>query len=265
MKLHFTLDLEEWFDAENIKPYVDGQDSAHSSMYVVEQVLEFLERKGVRGTFFCLGKTAKENRDLIATIASHKHEIASHGWSHTLLDKLSRRETLRELADTKALLEDLSGSPVIGYRSPCFSQNEFIYQCLQETGHEYTSMQISASYHDRYKAGSHIDNPLVDFPLPVARIGGLSFPATGGGWFRLFPVFLQKRLIINANNDHAVFYCHPWDFDPNQPRLNAPMFVRFRHLANVKRSFSKLDELSFDPRSLGDVFNEQRSVGATRT
>ena len=116
MKLHFTLDLEEWFDAENIRPYVDSRLKNHSSLYVVDRILEFLDCKKVRGTFFCLGKTAQKNKHLISTIASLGHEIASHGWSHRLLNDLSREETYSELADTKALLEDLSGKLVIGYR-----------------------------------------------------------------------------------------------------------------------------------------------------
>ena len=85
MKLHFTLDLEEWFDAENVRPYVNGQNLTHSSMYVVDALLDFLEKRAIRGTFFCLGKTANHNKNLIRKIAAHKHEIASHGWSHILL------------------------------------------------------------------------------------------------------------------------------------------------------------------------------------
>ena len=255
MKLHFTLDLEEWFDAENIRPYVKAHQKNHSSMYVIEKVLAFLDDRNVKGTFFCLGKTARENEDLIKSIASRGHEIASHGWSHTLLQDLSQEETYRELADTKALLEDMSGKAVTGYRSPCFSQNEYIFEALQDTDHKYTSMQISAFYHDRYRQNRATASPLVDFALPVARISGLSIPATGGGWFRAFPTAVQKRLVRMANCDHPVFYCHPWDFDPNQPQLDAPFRVRIRHLVNVKRSFSKLNDLSFDSRSLGELLN----------
>ena len=254
--LHFTLDFEEWFDAENVKPYVDARDITHSSMYVMDQILEFLESRQIRGTFFCLGKTAQENRSLITKISDHGHEVASHGWSHTLLTKLSREQTFDELSKTKALLEDLTGTEIVGYRSPCFSYNEHVDDCLEETGHRYTSMRISASLHDRYRQQYASSGKLVDFALPVVRLGRFSFPASGGGWFRLFPTTIQRLLLRAADTDHAVFYCHPWDFDANQPRLAAPWTVRFRHTVNVRTSFGKLAKLDFDRRPLRELLND---------
>lgn len=166
------------------------------------------------------------------------HEIASHSMNHRLMNNLSLTETEREVKDSLSIIKGELGVSARGFRSPCFSSNQYLEKILLENGILYTSNGITASLHDRY--GSPINNyEIIDIPIPHFSIFFLQFPITGGGWFRLFPVWWQ--LLLLQKKDNFMFYCHPWDFDVNQPILkNVPFFKKLRHNIKVTKSEIKI-------------------------
>lgn len=257
----FTIDVEDWRHSANLSPYLPLIRSSHSSVPMTEQLLRILGEKKARGTFFVLGVIGERYPELIEKIVDAGHEIASHGWDHRLITGMSEFELARDLEKSKELLSKVAKKEVVGYRSPCFSQNKFLGGLLLDLGFSYTSIGISSSFHDRYANNDYENEALPDFPLPVAEFAGLKIPATGGGWFRLFPVWLQKLLIKNTNQETKVFYCHPWDFDPNQKGLeNIPKIVRWRHMVNNRISISKLRRFNFHHSPLRSCLNTVTST-----
>lgn len=254
--LVFTVDVEEWIHAENVRPYVGKEAKKHEFTTIegLEIILQFLEENNYRGTFFILGEIAAKHKDLVKKIAKSDHEICSHGMDHTLLTKLNEKETFDDLALSKRILEDISGTEVIGYRSPCFSQNDFLSDALIAAGYKYTSMSIKSTLHDRYEKNIFSTEGIFDFCLPTLEIGNLNIVCTGGGWFRLFPISLQKFLLSKTKTEQNIFYCHPWDFVKNLPEdnLEIPILKRFRHTVNVTKAVSKLSRLKFTNKTLKD-------------
>ena len=250
-KLIFTLDVEEWFHSENIAPYWEKQFSDYSSLKVMFSLLDFLDTRNIKGTFFFLGLTACENQELLREVKDRGHEIASHGWDHTLLNSMTKLEIATDIYKATSSLEDIIGEKIVGYRSPCFSQSEFLIETLLENGYLYTSNGIRSTFHDRYSNNFMTDIRMFDFALPVASLGPLNIPATGGGWFRLFPVSIQKLLIGLSRQEPKVFYAHPVDFDDNLPDLDFIGALKYwRQTVNSKYSFSKLAKFDFSNNHL---------------
>ena len=250
-KLVFTIDVEEWFHSENIAPKWKQQFSDHSSLPVMYELMEMLDRKKAKGTFFFLGVVAIANKQLVSEVAKRGHEIASHGWDHTLLTNMTRTELELDIFKSTSILEDLIGEKVIGYRSPCFSQSKYLVDILLENGYQYTSNGIRSTFHDRYSNNIMDDDRLKDFSLPVSSILNLSFPATGGGWFRLLPYALQSYLLNYAKQDPKVFYAHPVDFDVNLPQLKfLGTLTRWRQTVNVNTALKKLEYFSLSDEPL---------------
>lgn len=239
-----TVDVEEWWMAENVRPFVHREERAHhSSILALEALLQFFSDRNVTATLFVVADLCRSS-DYVrvlkrAVIAGH--EIACHSMSHKLLDGLSYDETVGEVLAARQLLESTLGVEVVGFRSPCFSSNKNLEGVLIEAGFSYTSNGISASFHDRY-GNSSANESLPDLKIPSANILGFRIPATGGGWFRLLPILAQRFFIRKA--EPFVFYCHPWDFDANQPYLSRlPPITRFRHAVNNSKGFQRLPEL----------------------
>lgn len=254
--LIFTMDVEDWHHAENISKYVDG--AAHSSLPMVYKVLDMLESKKAKGTFFTLGILSVKYKSLLQEIVNRGHEIASHGWNHQLIDNMNYQELVSDLKNSKDALEQASGKSCLGYRSPCFSSNELLQNALIDTGYSYSSCRISASFHDRYsnskeKSKNISSDILKDFEIPSAKIFGKYFPATGGGYFRLFPAIMQKILLSKSSLDPIVFYCHPWDFDDSQPLHNVPRVARWRHSVGSSTAIKKLAKFNFENKTLIDL------------
>jgi len=250
-RLVFTLDLEEWFHSQNIAPYWQGQHGDHSSLYIIEEVLSFLAERSIKGTFFVLGTIAQAHPELIKLIHKEGHEIASHGWDHRLLNTLDRRSMLDDVKRSTSILEDLVSEKIVGYRSPCFSKSDHLLEALLENGYLYTSNGISSSIHDRYRDNSIKHIEMHDFGLPVAKMRKFSVPATGGGWFRLFPLLLQKTLLQRTDEFPKVFYIHAIDFDHKLPELDfVPYLMRVRQTINSFNSFDKLKKLDFHNQPL---------------
>ena len=251
----FTMDVEDWHHSENIKPWLSKTAFNHSSVYMVEEVLKVLDEKKARGTFFFLGQLAAEVPGLVREVSAAGHEVANHGWDHQLLSDMTETETLNDLKRSTETIEAIVSEKVVGYRSPCFSQNPYVFDTLAALGYTYTSMGIKSTFHDRYASNSVLQQThLQDYEMPVARLLGVDIPCTGGGWFRMIPVWAQQWLLAQSMAKQKVFYCHPWDFDGNQPFLDKlPWRVKFRHAHNSSTAISRLSQFNFGQHALKDL------------
>lgn len=243
-------------------------------------LLDLFERHDVKATFFVLGWVAERHRQLIADIAARGHEIASHGYSHRLVynqtPEVFRDETLR----SKELLEDIVQRPVVGYRAASYSitrRSLWALDTLAELGFEWDS-SIFPIRHDRYGIADSPTAPyqlttpkgyrLTEFPLSTANIGPLRLPAAGGGYFRLYPYWLSRQLLKRAADQGggAIFYLHPWEIDPEQPRVEgASALSRFRHYNNLEACPGRLTRLLGDIKftTVADVLRETTRTPAT--
>jgi polysaccharide deacetylase family protein (PEP-CTERM system associated) len=218
-------------------------------------LLDLFDRHHVHATFFVLGWLAAKSSDLIKTIQARGHEIASHGYNHRLCFDLSRDELHKDLRESKTLLEDISGQRVIGYRAPSFSIEERLLDTLMELGYQYDSSYNSFAFNKRYgKANGLLNqrskghwvaaNGLAEVPISNLNLSGFTFPWGGGGYFRFYPTALYEAGVnhILQNDGVYVFYCHPWEVDATQPRVNTigPL-GRFRHYLNIPRTFKRLN------------------------
>ena len=260
----FTVDVEDYFQVTAFADTVEMSSWAGRESRVennTHAVLELLSERGIRGTFFVLGWVAKRYPTLVNEISRQGHEIASHGMNHQLIYNQSPAEFREETRSAKRLLEDICQSPVIGYRAATYSitrRSLWALDVLAEEGFLYDS-SIFPMRHDRY--GIPDANPvphlmqtpkghsLVEFPISVLRYKGLTLPVAGGGYFRIFPYAVTRWGLkkLNATGQEFVFYIHPWEVDPAQPRIaNAGLLSRFRHYYNLGRCHSRLESLLSD-------------------
>jgi polysaccharide deacetylase family protein (PEP-CTERM system associated) len=225
------------------------------------RILELLEKHCVSGTFFVLGWVAERFPQLVRHIASLGHEIACHGYGHQKIynqdSETFRQETLR----SKGILEDTIGLSVIGYRAASFSitsDSLWALDIIGDAGFQYDS-SIYPVWHDNYGIPGAALNPsrlqltggrsLIEFPLSTLKLFGVPVPVGGGGYFRLYPYWLTRRLLdgIASTGRPINFYCHPWEIDPQQPRFSdAPWRSRFRHYNNLAKFRERLDDLLLD-------------------
>jgi polysaccharide deacetylase family protein (PEP-CTERM system associated) len=238
-------------------------------------ILDMLARRGVHATFFVLGWVARKHPEIVREIARAGHEVASHGMSHRLIYTQTPEEFRSETRDSKALLEDQCQAPVLGYRAATYSITQrslWALDVLHEEGFRYDS-SIFPMRHDRYGIPSAEREPhvlttpaggkLVEFPISVLRYAGATIPVAGGGYFRLFPYAFTRWALrrINARGSEFVFYLHPWEVDPSQPRVAAAgALSRFRHYLNLERCAARLDRLlaDFEFAPMRDVLVERR-------
>ncbi len=268
MKIYnaLSIDVEEYFQVEALReviPYCQWEELPPRINKNINHILDVLEAKKIKATFFCLGWVARKHPNIIKKIATAGHEVASHGWSHTPIFRLNPEEFRREIRKSKALLEDLAGKEIAGFRAPTYSitsQTIWALQILAEEGYRYDS-SIFPIYHDLYGFPEAPRFPfflkdihLVEFPISTFTLGNLKIPISGGGYFRLFPYKLTRFLLqkfLQKEQKPFIFYIHPWEFDPHQPRFKAPLKSRFRHYLNLsktKKRFEKLlDDFSFAP------------------
>ena len=258
-----TCDVEDYFQVSAFAPYIsrDSWDARECRVEAnVDRILALYERHGVRATFFTLGWIAERYPNLVRRIVAGGHELASHGYGHLRASDQSRAEFDNDIRSSKALLEDLGGQEVIGYRAPSFSigaQNLWALDALREAGYRYSS-SIYPIAHDHYgmpdapRFAFYPNGPdgLLEVPVTTVRLGGRNLPAGGGGYFRLLPYALSRWMMEKVNREDgepALFYFHPWEIDPGQPRpegLGAK--ARFRHYVNIGRMESRLEQLAKD-------------------
>jgi polysaccharide deacetylase family protein (PEP-CTERM system associated) len=252
-----SIDVEDWFQVENYAHTIPREQWPRCELRVannVRRLLDLLTAADVRATFFVLGWVAERLPELVRDIARAGHEVASHGWSHTPIWRLSEAAFADEVSRSRALLEELSGQPVIGYRAPTFSittSTVWALEVLRRAGYAYDS-SIFPVRHDRYGIA---DAPTTvhrraggiwELPLAVLELGGARLPVAGGGYFRLYPLSLTRWAIrrLERAGRPAVVYMHPWEFDPGQPRVRGLGPLRaFRHRVGIGRNARKLVSL----------------------
>lgn len=260
----FSVDVEDYFQVECFRNIIDSTTWDSRRSRVVEStnlVLSLLELGGIRATFFVLGWIAERFPSLVQRIGSAGHEVASHGYSHNRVSDLSPMQFREEIGRTKRLLEDCCGNAVRGFRAPTFSINRssrWAYEILGEEGYTYSS-SVYPITHDLYgwpEAPRRPFNPIdgsdfLEIPIATVRLMGANRPCGGGGYFRLIPYPLTRWCIrrINAGGMAGVFYCHPWEFDLEQPYISeAPLKSRLRHYLNIGRMEGRAAQLLRDFR-----------------
>ena len=256
-----TIDVEDYFQVEAFASAIDPEDWDRLPRRVEQntiRLIEILADAGAQATFFTLGGVAQRHPALVRRIIAEGHELASHGSGHARVDRLSPETFRVDVRQSKQLLEDISGVPVRGYRAPTFSigrSSLWAHTILSEEGYHYSS-SVYPVRHDLYGSPDAPRTPFapvpgfIEVPLTSVRVMGIDVPASGGGYFRLFPYSLTRRLLARAsltNRAPAVFYVHPWEIDPNQPRQHrAPLLSRSRHYLNLERTEARLRRLLRD-------------------
>lgn len=254
-----TIDVEDWFQVENFKKLVSFDSWSEFELRVEKntyKLLNFLEYR--KATFFCLGWIAERLPKLIREIHNQGHEVASHGFNHELCNKMTTKDLITDLTDSKKLLEDLIGAEVAGYRAPSFSINSDILKIIEDCGYAYDSSYNSFAMHGRYGqidlSGKEtkgiavkISENFYELPVSNLKIGKRIIPWAGGGYFRLIPSYIFRqgvKMILNQDKTY-LFYMHPWEIDPDQPRMeNVPWSYKFRHYTNLDKTLSKLKNLT---------------------
>lgn len=261
----FTVDVEEHFQVEALAGVVSRASWTQWSSRVAAntgRLLELLASHRLRGTFFVLGWVAERQPALVRAIVAGGHELASHGYDHTRADRQTPDQFRADVTRAKAILEDLAGLPVQGYRAATYSigrDNLWALAILAETGHRYSS-SIAPFRHDLYGWPAAERFPwrprpdgVVEIPVTTVQALGRRWPCGGGGFFRLYPYPLFRQLLRRVNQREgrpALFYCHPWELDPQQPLPPAGLSpkARFRHTLNLDRTAPRLERLLRDFR-----------------
>ena len=252
-----SVDVEDYFQVWAFSGAVKRSDWDGFDLRVgaaTRRVLDLFERKGTKATFFILGWIAEKAPSLVRDIAARGHEVASHGYDHTKVFDQSPAEFRDDVLKTRRILEDAAGARVIGFRAAGFSidaRTPWAHEILGETGHAYSSSSHPIA-HDHYGDVKGARTPhriagVIEAPVATAELFGRRFSAAGGGWFRAAPYVVSKRLIESAARDldgPVVFYFHPWEIDPEQPRIKgAPLKSKLRHYLNLARMEGKLERL----------------------
>jgi polysaccharide deacetylase family protein (PEP-CTERM system associated) len=263
----FTVDVEEYFQVKALESAVAQHEWLSQPTRVggsVDALLASLDRRGVRGTFFVLGWLAVHRPEVIRAIASAGHEIASHGFQHERVTSLTPQEFREDLRSSKQALEDLTGAAVLGYRAPSFSivpGIEWAFDILIEEHYRYDSSLFPVhrrgyGYPSAPRSPHIIFRPsgtIAEFPLATTTLFNYPIPAAGGGYLRQFPLSVIRRAFREAasRGEPGTFYIHPWEIDPDQPRLPVSALNRFRHYRGLAGALPRietlLDEFTFGP------------------
>ena len=255
-----TIDVEDWFQVENLRAWFPPATWDLQPERVIQNTRRLLDLFDsfqplqIKATFFVLGRVAQSAPSLVREIQHRGHEVASHGFGHLMCTQLSRDDLEKDLICSKALIEDIVGSPVYGYRAPSFSVNDHILKTIRQVGFQYDSSYNSFSRHNRYgkisangqqKKGIAISFSDLFYEIPISnlKVGNQIIPWGGGGYFRLTPFFMFKAGVrqILKNNDAYMFYIHPWEIDPEQPRIKVRKSIKtWCHYLNLKKTYPRL-------------------------
>lgn len=253
-----TVDVEDFFQVQafaGVIPRSTWDDLPRRVEANTERLLQLCERSKVVGTFFTLGWVAERHPALIRRIVAAGHELASHGHGHQRVFELTPEAFRADIVRAKGLLEDAGGVAVVGYRAPTFSvgpRTPWAFATLADTGHRYSS-SVYPVRHDLYGQPDasrvpyrHAGTELWEFPMTTLRVLSKNIPCSGGGYFRLLPYPLY-RFLLRRCAAPALFYTHPWEIDPEQPRVaGAGLLSRFRHYNNLAKTFPRLERLLRD-------------------
>jgi polysaccharide deacetylase family protein (PEP-CTERM system associated) len=257
-----TIDVEDYFQVQAFADVI-SRDAWDTLPPRVERntlrLLDILAASGSKATFFKLGWVAERHPQLVRRIVAEGHELASHGFGHRRVNEQTPAEFRADVTRTKRMLEDTGGTAVHGYRAPTFSigpKNRWAFDVLAEAGYAYSS-SVYPIAHDLYGSPDSPRTPyreersgIIEIPLSTVRLFGRNFPCSGGGYFRLLPYALSRRAIRHVNRTDGtpcIFYLHPWEIDPEQPRQErASWKARFRHYTNLARTEQRLRRLLGD-------------------
>lgn len=271
---YLTFDVEDYFQVSAFEKNIPKENWSDFESRVERNTsifLNILSEYDLKATFFVLGWVAEKYPNIIREIDNAGHEIACHSYYHRLVYNLSPREFRDETLKSKDLLENIIGKKIIGYRAPSYSitkKSLWAFDILEELGFKYDS-SIFPIYHDRYGIPDSPrfmyklpDHDLIEIPISTSLLGGRKIPISGGGYFRLFPYFFTKMLLKRINvkeNQSFNFYLHPWEFDPEQPRINnITMFSKFRHYINLDKTHDRFIKLinDFKFTTMGTVISK---------
>ncbi len=278
-----SVDVEDYFQVSAFERHVPRADWERIPRRVganVDRVLDLFAERNVRATFFMLGWVAERHPDMVRRILGAGHELASHGYSHVRVVNQDARAFREDVTRTKKILEDAGGVRVRGYRAASYSigaKNLWALDVLAETGHDYSS-SIFPIRHDLYGmpeaprfAFRYHGDGILEVPVTTVALGKRKVPCGGGGWFRFFPYAITRWMLRRVNGvdrESCVFYFHPWEIDPGQPRQHglAPK-TRFRHYLNLSRMEGRLRRLLADFRwdRMDRVFLEGRLLDERRS
>jgi polysaccharide deacetylase family protein (PEP-CTERM system associated) len=258
-----TVDVEDYFQVSALEPHIPRSDWDRIPCRVernVERLLALFADAGAHATFFTLGWIAKRHPATVRAIVAAGHELASHGTEHRRAHEQAPDAFLSDIGDAKALLEDVGGCAVHGYRAPSFSvgpTTPWAFECIARAGYRYSS-SVYPIRHDHYGAPSAPRIPhevvpgLLELPVATLRVMNTNLPAGGGGYFRLLPYRVSRWSLARINDVErrpAVFYVHPWELDDEQPRVaGVSAKTRFRHYLNLGRTAPRLARLVRDFR-----------------
>lgn len=263
VKNAMTIDVEDYFQVSAFAPYIDRASWPERECRVeanIERILAVLAGGGVHATFFTLGWIAERYPEMVRRIVAGGHELASHGYGHLRASDQNRAEFDDDIIRSKKLLEDIGGQQIIGYRAPSFSigkDNLWALDALKEAGYRYSS-SIYPIAHDHYgmpdapRFAFYPNGPdgLLEIPITTVRLMQKNLPAGGGGYFRLLPYAVSRWMMNKVNRDDrqpAIFYFHPWEVDPGQPRPDGVSAKsRFRHYVNLERMEGRIARLTAD-------------------
>jgi len=257
-----TVDVEEYFQVAAFERTIqrDRWDATESRVeFSTARVLDLFAAHGTTATFFVLGWIAERHPALVRRIVAEGHELASHGYDHTRVHQFTPEQFREDVSRTKGILEDISGVTVRGYRAPSYSingRNLWALEVLAETGHVYSS-SIYPIRHDLYGMPEAPRFPfrirpgeILEIPVTTVKFGRNNYPCGGGGYFRLLPYGAFRWMLRRVNEQDGqpgLFYFHPWEVDPGQPRVqDAPLRSRFRHYLNLDSMHSRLERLLAD-------------------
>lgn len=291
-RLAMSVDVEDWFQVENLKSVVPRESWDSYPLRVdanTRFLLDLFDETKTTATFFTLGWVAERLPGLVKEIAARGHEVASHGYGHELLYDIGPDRFREDIRRAKGVLEEAAGAPVTGYRAPSFSITEWALPILAEEGYGYDSSYFPASGHDRYSALSEELFPrpyhgragsrsfmqelapvgsgasVTELSIPVLELFGRRIPWGGGGYFRLYPpaVFRAGFAAAARRNGGAVLYLHPWEIDPRQPRMKGiGAGYAFRHYINLSKTAGRLRRLcrAFRFRSCRELLAAKSAV-----
>ena len=278
-----TVDVEDYFHVAAFNKVINPNEWEKWPCRVeanTNKLLQLFADSNIKITFFILGWVAERYPELVKAIHAQGHEIASHGYSHQLIYKQDQNVFREETAKSKRILEDLTQVQITGYRAASYSitrKSLWALDTLAELGFTWDS-SIFPTRHDNYGIPGSPEEPykivtssgkiLTEFPLTTAKVFGQSVPAAGGGYFRQYPYALSRWLFERASNNQTkpqIFYLHPWEIDPDQPRVpNASWFSNFRHYTNLSRCLPRLERM-IDDFQFGTISQSLGSVTVTKT
>ena len=256
-----SIDVEDWFCVYNLSRHIPFAEWDRCESRVERNTLRLLDvfrKHRVEATFFVLGWVAERFPELVQEIERQGHEVASHGHSHRLLTRMTPEEFRSDLQRSLEVLNKIARQEVLGFRAPSFSltrQTLWAVDILKDSGIRYDSSVFPVAFHPDYGMPDAALEPyellkdLTELPMGVAEVMGRRVPCSGGGYFRLYPYALTRYLMrrCNAQGRPVIFYLHPWEIDPGQPRvMGLPWSARYRHYNNLERTEERLERLVTD-------------------